>query len=297
MYKGFGSDYGVDACNPCWDGDGPWNWNDQTNIAASGGTCWSIGSLIVRPGCEAYLYTGYEYTGEVQVYGSGLHSNVKNNPLWTTCYDELIGCWPSMKCRCKMTPPVCDPVDGYQAVMQCDNSASQHTPMSCRYTKVVGTGYTDSWSESMSIDESISVSMKESLYGIFEEEIGISISTSFNWGTAGSEVFNEQTELEITINVDPGYILRIEQADGECGGNDVRTPLFKLTEIPPGRNAKPKVWYEMTFANGTTLSLDEASLAKFSKPTGTPMKVSPTFVDLYGKIDPDFAAKALSLEN
>ena len=35
-----------------------------------------------------------------------------------------------------MTSPVCDPVDGYQAVMQCDNSDSQHTPMACRYTKV-----------------------------------------------------------------------------------------------------------------------------------------------------------------
>ena len=56
MYQGEGSDYGVDSCNPCWDGDLPWNWNDQTNIAASANRCWPIGSLIVRPGCDAYLY-------------------------------------------------------------------------------------------------------------------------------------------------------------------------------------------------------------------------------------------------
>ena len=40
----------------------------------------------------------------------------------------------------------------------------------------------------MSIDASISASMKASLFGIFEAEIGVSFATGFNWGTAGSEV-------------------------------------------------------------------------------------------------------------
>ena len=111
------------------------------------------------------------------------------------------------------------------------------------------------------------------------------------------KVFNDQTKLEITINVDPGYILRIEQADGECGGNDVKTPLFKLTEIPPEKNGKSKVWYELTFANGTTMSLNEADLAKFSLPTGTPMKIQPTYVDQHVEIDAHFASRAHLIEN
>ena len=40
----------------------------------------------------------------------------------------------------------------------------------------------------MSIDTSIEASMTESIMGIFEASIGVSVSTGYNWGTAGSEV-------------------------------------------------------------------------------------------------------------
>ena len=35
-----------------------------------------------------------------------------------------------------MTPPVCDPIDSYHTVLQCDNSESEQTVVTCRYKKV-----------------------------------------------------------------------------------------------------------------------------------------------------------------
>merc|ERR1719464_1138447 len=110
-----------------------------------------------------------------------------------------------------MTPPVCDPIDSYHTVLQCDNSESEQTIVTCRYKKVIGTQYETSWSESMSIDASIEVSMKATIYEIFEMSIGTSITTGYNWGRAGSEVFNEQEEYELTVEVLPGFILQIDQ--------------------------------------------------------------------------------------
>ena len=40
----------------------------------------------------------------------------------------------------------------------------------------------------MSIDTSIEESMKESMFGIFEANIGFSVTTGYEWGNAGSEV-------------------------------------------------------------------------------------------------------------
>merc|ERR1740129_2572551 len=93
----------------------------------------------------------------------------------------------------------------------------------------------------MSIDASMEVSMKATIYEIFEMSIGTSITTGYNWGRAGSEVFNEQEEYELTVEVLPGFILQIDQAVGACGDNDVKTELFKFIEIDASRNAINRV--------------------------------------------------------
>jgi len=258
-YSGAGSAYDVDACNDCYGSTGfHYTYHDQTE-SDSGICCyWPIGSLIIRPGCQIYLYSDVGYHGDVTTYGPGIHPNL-HGPV-----DELTGnnCygWKGYKCRCQMTPPVCDPIDSYHTVFQCDNSANQHHEATCRYKKVIGTQYTNSWSESMSIDVSIEASMKATIYGIFETGISTSVTTGYNWGKAGSEVFNEEQEFEITVTVEPGFIMKFDQAVGECGGNNVKTELFKITEIDASRNAINRVWYERTLNNGTTISLDKLPL-------------------------------------
>ena len=154
LYTGPGSDYAIDACNDCpndfphqswlydgWDQDGP-------------ACCYMpIGSVIVRPGCQIYLYEVLKCTkiflhnfclqfflmldqdlgfqGVITNYGSGIHTNLQG-PLY---YPPCPG-WKGLKCRCQMTPPVCDPIDSYHTVLQCDNSGSEQTVVTCRYKKV-----------------------------------------------------------------------------------------------------------------------------------------------------------------
>jgi len=272
LYTGPGSDYAIDACNDCpndfphqswlydgWDQDGP-------------ACCYMpIGSVIVRPGCQIYLYEDLGFQGVITNYGSGIHTNLQGPLYFPPCPG-----WKGLKCRCQMTPPVCDPIDSYHTVLQCDNSGSEQTVVTCRYKKAIGTQYETSWSESMSIDASIEVSMKATIYEIFEVNIGTSITTGYNWGTAGSEVFNEQIEYELTVEVLPGLILQIDQAVGACGDNDVKTELFKFIEIDASRNAVNRVWYERTLNNGTTISFNELPLQS----RGGPTNIHPMYLEL-----------------
>ena len=98
--------------------------------------------------------------------------------------------------------------------------------------------------------------MKASLYGIFEESIGISISSGYDWSHAESQVSSEQVTIEVKASVRPEFILQIQQAQGNCGGNDVHTELFEIIHIDAKKNIIDKVEYEMTFANGTTIKVD-----------------------------------------
>ena len=99
----------------------------------------------------------------------------------------------------------------------------------------------------MSIDTSIEYSMKASIFEIFEESIGMSVSTGYDWSQAGSQVYNEQETIEVKASVRPGFILQIQQAQGKCGGNDIHTELFKIIHIDATKNVIDKVEYEMTF--------------------------------------------------
>ena len=74
------------------------------------------------------------------------------------------------------------------------------------------------------------------------------------------QVFNEQIEYELTVEVLPGLILQIDQTVGACGDNDVKTDLFKFIEIDASRNAINRVWYERTLNDGTTISFNELPL-------------------------------------
>ena len=92
-----------------------------------------------------------------------------------------------------------------------------------------------------------------------------------NWfiSFAFFKVFNEEEKFEISVTVKPGFIIKWDQAIGECGGNDVKTELYKIIEIDASRNAITRVWYERTLNNGTTISYDKL-----------PININPTFSEL-----------------
>ena len=129
----------------------------------------------------------------------------------------------------------------------------------------------------MSIDTSIEYSMKASIFEIFEESIGMSVSTGYDWSQAGSQVYNEQETIEVKASVRPGFILQIQQAQGKCGGNDIHTELFKIIHIDATKNVIDKVEYEMTFVNGTTVKVDapDLKLGTYLEPRKNPFQKIP----------------------
>ena len=47
----------------CYEGD-HWTWGDHTDEEAGAGKYYAMGSIMVLPGCTAYLFKDYDYEGE-----------------------------------------------------------------------------------------------------------------------------------------------------------------------------------------------------------------------------------------
>merc|ERR1712008_85092 len=56
LYTGFGSDNAIDACNDCPGYPGYYDYYDGIDSDSPLGYYFTIGSVIVRPGCQIYLY-------------------------------------------------------------------------------------------------------------------------------------------------------------------------------------------------------------------------------------------------
>jgi hypothetical protein len=56
--------------------------------------------------------------------------------------------------------------------------------------------------------------MSAGFFGLFETYIGISASTSYNWGSVSTATQGDQRRVEVTAVAPPGYILKIEQVFG-----------------------------------------------------------------------------------
>ena len=66
----------------------------------------------------------------------------------------------------------------------------------------------------MKIDTTISYELKASIFEMFEEKLGVSVTTGYNWSKASSEVYNTQVEIDVKSTVKPGEVLQIQQAVG-----------------------------------------------------------------------------------
>ena len=82
----------------------------------------------------------------------------------------------------------------------------------------------------MNIDATISYELKASIFEMFEEKLGVSVTTGYNWSKAGSEVYNSQVEIDVKSTVKPGEVLQIQQAVGRV--NDSIFSGFLLCKRP-----------------------------------------------------------------
>jgi len=218
-----GGDYAVDSCN----GNSHTN-PDGLDAGAEIGHFYPMGSIFVKPGCTLYMYKDYGYSGD---YGSHVISGpaeVYRNTHWDF-NTQILGPGPlSFKCRCIQKKVDCEPEDSYEVVLWCDGRDAV-VDTKCTYEKTIGTEFSNEISEGMSIDETIEYEMSAQFWGIFEERMGMSVNTGYDWGHVSTQTKSEQTTITVEGTVPPGYVLVIEQAVGHCSGSEARTDMFKIS--------------------------------------------------------------------
>ena len=96
---------------------------------------------------------------------------------------------------------------------------------------VIGTSYSESASQSHSISHSVSSEVEAGFFKLFSANLGYSFETGYDWETASEQAFGATFEITVTAPVEPGTVLYVDQAVGHCGGNEVKTELFKLTHV------------------------------------------------------------------
>jgi len=195
----------------------------------------NMGSVIVKAGCTLYGWEHGGYTGRLFEYqGPNVFPNGCTNPYDPTTCPPALGVPPfangpvSIKCRCQQEPIICVPEDGWERIMQCDNSEGS-TATTCKYKKTIGTTYSSEVQNSMSIDVSIEEAMEASYFTLLSETLGISASTGYDWTRTSSETKSEEHSYEVDTDVPPGTIVMIDGAIGRCGGSTSKTELFKIS--------------------------------------------------------------------
>jgi hypothetical protein len=247
FYYGFGNDLPLHGCNGCSIQEFV-DVTDGANWDAGDGLQYPVGSLIVRPGCTFYQFNEQYYGGGWKNYeGPAIYSKIENGPDTTET-----GCAkgrPGIKCRCGMKHFSCVPEDSYNMVLICD-ATNAAADTECNYMKTVGTMYTETYSNSMSLDVTIKTEMSAKFEGLFSASVGVSVSTGYDWTSTSSETTSKEEKIEIKAVAPAGYVLRVEQAVGHCDGNTAKTELFRITHTnKAGEIVKEE--YQKQFMNGT----------------------------------------------
>ena len=192
-----------------------------------------VGSLLVHPGCTYYGFENrnhqgkmYKFTGPVTIF---------NIPKYFGFCSSNMGCFRSFIVECNMALPDCVPSDEWTSVAYLDNSDSSF-PTTFTYEYEIGTEWSSETSHGWTVDASVSATLTASFFGIFEAAASTTFSTGYNWQKTSYEAMSEVSTFNIEAEIPAGKALKIEQARGLCGGNSVRTDMFKTTEIKTGKS-------------------------------------------------------------
>merc|ERR1712079_131297 len=132
VWHKWGDDLPVNACNGAKE-----DISDNWDYDPGGGFYNGMGSIMVKPGCTAYLFKDYHFTGEsLVVQGPNATYNNKwgiegENPQYPNGPK-------SFKCRCLQKPVDCKPIDDYDTILLCDNTQGV-APTKCTYSHTIGT--------------------------------------------------------------------------------------------------------------------------------------------------------------
>ena len=122
-------------------------------------------------------------------------------------------------------------MDGWDTILVCDNTNGLTAPLKCTYQQSIGTVYSESTSESMGIDSTISEAISAGLFDSFGIEIGVSLTTSYDWTQVSEQT--QQTVITITVEAEayPGEQLILQQAIGKHKEGRSRPSLSVLPAL------------------------------------------------------------------
>lgn len=232
FWEGLGDDFYVDACNGeshmITDGD---DWSDPTdfNYYYENKLLYPMGSLAVMPGCTLFMYAGMNYDRsrkKTEIKGPNFNFD---NTWGHRPDDDSLGHGPSsLKCRCVQTPPSCDPEDGFDVVLICDNTRGM-VDVSCTYSHTVGTSYSEEMEEGFSASASVESHMQSDFFGLFSMTLDVSANTGYNWSDVTDTTKEEETTIIVDATAPAGLVLVVEQAVGHCGDSVSRTEMFQIS--------------------------------------------------------------------
>ncbi len=126
-----------------------------------------------------------------------------------------------------MEPVNCTPEDKFAVVLRCD-ATEAIAPVECNYYKKIGTTFGEELSETVSVSETIEYEISVSIFELFSEKLGISMTTGYDWTTTSSYTKSINEEFQVLAKAPAGMLLTIEQAVGQCGDTEARTELFRI---------------------------------------------------------------------
>jgi len=220
-YADAGGDYSVNACN----GAGSYHLDGDYNDAGSG-HFYPMGSILIKPGCTLYMFDGaYSGTGTdlSQTYTFNNHFGLTGNAPMAPGPQSFI-------CTCNEPISTCKPSDGWENVVICDNSKGLDNVADCSYSISIGTSYSTSVSKTMQISATVEESIQTELEGVFSATVSASFTTGFDWTKTSDLVKTKDTTISVDTQVQPGNTLIIQQAVGYCGGNRIKTNMFRFKE-------------------------------------------------------------------
>jgi len=235
FWSGLGHDSPLNSCIDCdgvsWPEAEEWLYPDGSDKTTEPEMYFHVGSFLVKPGCTVTGFVEANYEGEFRdFYGTLLESNNQwgHNFLDSTSPTCGRWGWGSQKCRCQQKMPDCVPVDGWDAVLVCNN-VDGSTVLDCDYQQSIGTVWSSSTSESFEIDTTIEETISAGFFGLFETELGLSQTTSYDWAQTSEQTMQNVVTITVGTTVNPGEQLVLEQAIGQCGDDVPRTEMFKAT--------------------------------------------------------------------
>ena len=157
-------------------------------------------------------------TGPEAVYDNGWGTSDWSNPPGPT----------SWKCRCVQEPVLCQPQDSYEVVLVCDNTQGVVTTK-CTYAQTVGTVFSETVEEGMSVDTTVKAEMAAQFWGMFSGGLGVSQTTGYDWARTSEAAKSEQVTVTVEAEAPPGLVLVVEQATGSCDDSQVRTEQFRTS--------------------------------------------------------------------